>query len=123
MNEQINGPVATCKAVLHLIRDISIRVDTDEYHKLFAAKELLVSAIRRANIDPRLENEDGRPIEELQLSKRAENCLKAERIFTIEQLVKFKEYDLLRMPNLGRISIEEIKRHLSGINEKLKGQP
>ena len=44
---------------------------------------------------------------------RAANCLKSENIRYIGELVQCNEYDLLRTPNLGRKSMNEIKAVLA----------
>ncbi|MDF3055323.1 MAG: DNA-directed polymerase subunit alpha [Gammaproteobacteria bacterium] len=53
-----------------------------------------------------------RPVEDLELTVRAANCLKAENIHTIGDLVSRAESDLLKTPNLGKKSLTEIKRVL-----------
>jgi DNA-directed RNA polymerase subunit alpha len=50
-----------------------------------------------------------RSIEELELTVRSTNCLKAESIFLIGDLIHRSEFDLLKTPNLGRKSLNEIK--------------
>lgn len=52
-------------------------------------------------------------IDELALSVRASNCLKAENLYYIADLVQCTETDLLRSPNLGRKSLAEIKQALA----------
>lgn len=47
-------------------------------------------------------------IEELELSVRPLNCLKRANIFTVEDLVKKSEDDMLKVRNLGRKSLEEV---------------
>ncbi|MFT3741913.1 MAG: DNA-directed RNA polymerase subunit alpha [Gammaproteobacteria bacterium] len=54
-----------------------------------------------------------RPVEDLELTVRAANCLKAENINTIADLVSRMESDLLKTPNLGKKSLTEIKNVLS----------
>ena len=50
-----------------------------------------------------------RSIEELELTVRSTNCLNAESIFLIGDLIQRSEFDLLKTPNLGKKSLNEIK--------------
>jgi DNA-directed RNA polymerase subunit alpha len=50
-----------------------------------------------------------RPVDDLELTVRAANCLKAENIYYIGDLVQRSENDLLKTPNLGKKSLMEIK--------------
>jgi DNA-directed RNA polymerase subunit alpha len=50
-----------------------------------------------------------RPVDDLELTVRSANCLKAEDIFFIGDLVQKAEVDLLKTPNLGKKSLTEIK--------------
>src|SRR5438105_716954 len=52
------------------------------------------------------------PIEELDLSVRAFNCLKANEIQTVGQLLQKREEELLALRNFGRKSLDEIKEEL-----------
>ena len=54
-----------------------------------------------------------RPVDDLELTVRSANCLKAESIFYIGDLIHRNESDLLKAPNLGRKSLNEIKDILS----------
>ena len=62
-------------------------------------------AAAEAQIDPILM----RPVDELELTVRSANCLKAESINYIGDLVQRTEVELLRTPNLGKKSLTEIK--------------
>jgi DNA-directed RNA polymerase subunit alpha len=53
-----------------------------------------------------------RPVDELELTVRSANCLKAENIHYIGDLVQRTEVELLRTPNLGKKSLTEIKEVL-----------
>ncbi len=50
-----------------------------------------------------------RPVDDLELTVRSANCLKAENIYYIGDLIQRNEHDLLKAPNLGRKSLNEIK--------------
>jgi DNA-directed RNA polymerase subunit alpha len=54
-----------------------------------------------------------RPVDDLELTVRSANCLKAENIYYIGDLIQRQENDLLKAPNLGRKSLNEIKDILS----------
>ncbi|MDR0479924.1 MAG: DNA-directed RNA polymerase subunit alpha [Burkholderiaceae bacterium] len=54
-----------------------------------------------------------RPVDELELTVRSANCLKAENIFYIGDLIQRTETELLKTPNLGRKSLNEIKEVLA----------
>jgi DNA-directed RNA polymerase subunit alpha len=56
-----------------------------------------------------------RKVEELELSVRSANCLKNDNIVYIGDLVQKTEGDMLRTPNFGRKSLNEIKEVLSGM--------
>ena len=55
-----------------------------------------------------------RPIDELELGVRSTNCLKAENIYYIGDLVQRTETQLMKTPNLGKKSLNEIKEALKG---------
>ncbi len=54
-----------------------------------------------------------RPVDELELTVRSANCLKAENIYYIGDLIQRSETELLKTPNLGRKSLNEIKEVLA----------
>ena len=60
-----------------------------------------------------------RSIEELELTVRSTNCLKAESIFLFGDLIHRSEFDLLKTPNLGKKSLNEIKDVLASKNLSL----
>ena len=64
-----------------------------------------VEAPRAPQVDPILL----RPVDDLELTVRSANCLKAENIYYIGDLIQRTENELLKTPNLGRKSLNEIK--------------
>jgi len=50
-----------------------------------------------------------RPVDDLELTVRSANCLKAEQIYYIGDLIQRTEVELLKTPNLGKKSLTEIK--------------
>ena len=65
--------------------------------------------IGAAGVDPVLL----RPIDDLELTVRSANCLKAENIYYIGDLIQRTEVELLKTPNLGKKSLTEIKEVLA----------
>ncbi|MDP6375214.1 MAG: DNA-directed RNA polymerase subunit alpha [Pseudomonadales bacterium] len=64
-----------------------------------------VSEEREDEVDPILL----RPVDDLELTVRSANCLKAENIYYIGDLIQRTEVELLKTPNLGKKSLTEIK--------------
>jgi DNA-directed RNA polymerase subunit alpha len=70
---------------------------------------MTTSGGRSPQIDPILM----RPVDDLELTVRSANCLKAENIYYIGDLIQRTENELLKTPNLGRKSLNEIKEVLA----------
>jgi DNA-directed RNA polymerase subunit alpha len=69
----------------------------------------VAGGVRSPQIDPILL----RPVDDLELTVRSANCLKAENIYYIGDLIQRTENELLKTPNLGRKSLNEIKEVLA----------
>ena len=82
-----------------------------------------VSKVAEMQFDPLLL----RPVDELELTVRSANCLKAENIHYIGDLVQKTEVELLRTPNLGKKSLTEIKEVLEShgltLGMRIEGWP
>jgi DNA-directed RNA polymerase subunit alpha len=78
---------------------------------------------REPDMDPLLL----RPVDDLELTVRSANCLKAENIFYIGDLIQKTEFELLKTPNLGKKSLTEIKdvlaQHGLSLGMKLETWP
>ena len=59
--------------------------------------------------DPQIDPVLLRPVDDLELTVRSANCLKAENIYYIGDLIQRTEVELLKTPNLGKKSLTEIK--------------
>lgn len=59
------------------------------------------------------------PVDDLELTVRSANCLKAEKLYYIGDLIQRTESELLKTPNLGKKSLQEIKDVLSDRGMKL----
>ena len=70
-------------------------------------------------IDKELEAKLNMPIQELELSVRASNCLESVKVETVRQLVKMTEAELLEVRSFGKTSLREVKRKLGDIGLSL----
>jgi DNA-directed RNA polymerase subunit alpha len=66
-----------------------------------------------------LERKLAMPIESLELSVRASNCLASQKINTLGELVRMKEDDLLKVRSFGKTSLREVKRKLADLGLQL----
>ena len=89
----------------------------------FKARQEIEVEHKAQEIDPILL----RPIDDLELTVRSANCLKAESILYIGDLVQRTEVELLKTPNLGKKSLTEIKdvlaSHDLSLGMKLENWP
>jgi len=70
---------------------------------------LSIETPKQTTVDPILLH----PVDDLELTVRSANCLKAENIYYIGDLIQRTETELLKTPNLGRKSLNEIKEVLA----------
>jgi DNA-directed RNA polymerase subunit alpha len=80
-----------------------------------AGSEEETEAEPESHIDPILL----RPVDDLELTVRSANCLKAENIYYIGDLIQRTEVELLKTPNLGKKSLTEIKDVLASYSLSL----
>lgn len=102
INLETNGtikPEEAIKWAANILSDqLSIFVDLKSEKKV-------ESQGQHAMVDPILL----RPVDDLELTVRSANCLKAENIYYIGDLIQKTEVELLKTPNLGKKSLTEIK--------------
>ena len=97
-NGTINAEEAVRRAAEIVADQLSVFGD-------FSRRESAVDKAESSGFDPVLL----RPIDDLELTVRSANCLKAESIYYIGDLVQKTEVELLKTPNLGKKSLTEIK--------------
>jgi DNA-directed RNA polymerase subunit alpha len=102
LNIETNGAIdpeeAVRRAATILHEQIAVFVNLEE-----TAEEMTSS--KEPDVDPLLL----RPVDDLELTVRSANCLKAENIYYIGDLIQRTEVELLKTPNLGKKSLTEIK--------------
>jgi len=84
-----------------------------------AASQLTMEEAEEPAVNEELVQKLGMPIQELELSVRASNCLESAKIETVGQLVRMTEADLLKIRSFGKTSLREIKRKLADIGLSL----
>ena len=107
MNIETNGVIAAEEAVRY-----AARILVDQL-SVFAALEGTESASEAPSQTPPVDPTLLRPVDDLELTVRSANCLKAESIYYIGDLIQRSENELLKTPNLGRKSLNEIKEVLA----------
>jgi DNA-directed RNA polymerase subunit alpha len=115
-NGSIDPEEAVRRAANILQDQISIFVDLE-------SPDAVVEEQAEPEMDPILL----RPVDDLELTVRSANCLKAENIFYIGDLIQRTEFELLKTPNLGKKSLTEIKdilaQHSLSLGMKLENWP
>ncbi|MEJ5210122.1 MAG: DNA-directed RNA polymerase subunit alpha [Burkholderiales bacterium] len=102
MDIETNGVVDPEEAVRYAAR---ILMDQLSVFAELKGTPAVTETPRAPAIDPILL----RPVDDLELTVRSANCLKAENIYYIGDLIQRTETELLKTPNLGRKSLNEIK--------------
>jgi DNA-directed RNA polymerase subunit alpha len=103
---ETNGAIEPEEAIRY-----AARILVDQL-SVFAALEGTAPAVeekKAPQVDPILL----RPVDDLELTVRSANCLKAENIYYIGDRIQRTETELLKTPNLGRKSLNEIKEVLA----------
>ena len=86
------------------------------------ASEEAVAILREAvapAIDPEIQSKLNMPIQTLDLSVRANNCLESAKIQTVRDLVRKTDADLLKVRSFGKTSLREVRRKLADMGLSL----
>ncbi len=106
MDVETNGVIEPEEAVRQAAR---ILVDQLSVFAALEGTSVSSDMPKSSSVDPLLL----RPVDDLELTVRSANCLKAENIYYIGDLIQRSENELLKTPNLGRKSLNEIKEVLA----------
>jgi DNA-directed RNA polymerase subunit alpha len=107
MTIETNGAITPEEAVRQSARILV------EQLSVFAALEGTAEPLLAQRTSPTVDPILLRPVDDLELTVRSANCLKAENIYYIGDLIQRTENELLKTPNLGRKSLNEIKEVLA----------
>lgn len=117
-NGTITPEMALVEAAKILRKHINPFVQYFELGQETAAGELPAEEPVK-QVDQELEAKLNTPIQELELSVRASNCLESVKVETVRQLVQMTDADLLKIRSFGKTSLREIKRKLADIGLSL----
>lgn len=120
-NGTITPEMALVEAAKILRKHLNPFVQYFELGSDMVSEEAL-AAIRDANrslVSPEVQSKLDMPIQELDLSVRANNCLESSKIQTVRELVKKTEGDLLKVRSFGKTSLREVKRKLADMGLSL----
>ena len=106
MDIETNGAVEPEEAVRFAAR---VLMDQLNVFADLQGTPMALEATKAPQVDPILLQ----PVDDLELTVRSANCLKAENIYYIGDLIQRTETELLKTPNLGRKSLNEIKEVLA----------
>ena len=81
--------------------------------------EQVTEEVVQDKVDKELVQKLSMPIQELELSVRASNCLESVKVETVGDIVQMTEVDLLKIRSFGKTSLREIKRKLADIGLSL----
>jgi DNA-directed RNA polymerase subunit alpha len=117
-NGTITPEMAMVEAAKILRKHINPFVQYSEVGTETVGGEAAVEEVQ-PQIDKELEAKLSMPVQELELSVRASNCLESAKIETVRQLVKMAEAELLEIRSFGKTSLREVKRKLGDIGLSL----
>lgn len=104
---ETNGTISPDDAVAY-----AARILQDQLQLFINFEEPVVEEIKVESDEPELNRHLLRKVDELELSVRSANCLKNDNIVYIGDLIQKTEAEMLRTPNFGRKSLNEIKEVL-----------
>jgi DNA-directed RNA polymerase subunit alpha len=111
MEIETNGSISAEDAIAY-----SARIFQDQLKMFINFNEPEEVVVREQPTEPEFNKNLLRKVDELELSVRSMNCLKNDNIIYIGDLVQKSEGEMLRTPNFGRKSLNEIKEVLTGMS-------
>ena len=111
MEVETNGSISAEEAVAY-----AARIFQDQLNMFVSFDEPTEAPVIEVSTEPAFNKNLLKRVEELELSVRSMNCLKNDNIIYIGDLVQKTESEMLRTPNFGRKSLNEIKEVLNSMS-------
>ena len=118
-NGAVSPEMALVEAAKILRKHINPFIQYFEIGEETIAEKIAEEGPEEAAVDEELIAKLNTPIQEMELSVRAGNCLESVKLETVGQLVKMTEADLLKIRSFGKTSLREVKRKLADIGLSL----
>jgi DNA-directed RNA polymerase subunit alpha len=111
----VSPEMALVESAKILRKHINPFVQFSEVGQTSVVGPVIEETVEEAPVNEELANKLNTPIQELELSVRASNCLESVEIETVGQLVILSEAELLKIRSFGKTSLREIRRKLADI--------
>jgi DNA-directed RNA polymerase subunit alpha len=119
-NGTVTPEMALVEAAKILRKHINPFVQYFELGEQTVAEQVIAEEeVVEKGVDEELAEKLNTPIQELELSVRASNCLESVKVETVGQLLAMTEADLLKIRSFGKTSLREVKRKLADIGLSL----
>ena len=118
-NGTVTPEMALVEAAKILRKHINPFIQYFELGEETVAEQIAAEEVSEEAVDEELVKKLSTPVEELELSVRASNCLESVKVETVGQLVVMTEVDLLKVRSFGKTSLREVKRKLADMGLSL----
>jgi DNA-directed RNA polymerase subunit alpha len=118
-NGTVSPDMALVEAAKILRKHINPFVQYFELGEETVETQPVIEETQKPKIDEELISKLAKPIQELELSVRASNCLESGKVETVGQLARMTEADILKIRSFGKTSLREVKRKLADLGLSL----
>jgi len=118
-NGTVTPEMALVEAAKILRKHVNPFIQYFEIGEETIAEQITAEEVSEEAVDEELAKKLSTPVQELELSVRANNCLESVKVETVGQLVIMTEADLLKVRSFGKTSLREVKRKLADMGLSL----
>ena len=118
-NGTVSPDMALVEAAKILRKHINPFVQYFELGEETVETQPVIEETQKPKVDEELIGKLAKPIQDLELSVRASNCIESIKIETVGQLARMTEADILKIRSFGKTSLREVKRKLADLGLSL----